>query len=202
MPIRQRLSNETRRREVKMRGKGRHPLIQNTVSPHFSLWTTICDEGNPAGGMTAGRMKNRCGQYHPQVLKDLIDHFLVMPIGTKQSTGQKLYVADPKGKGIDPIMVRVEVELLEDEDGNFFTRTIMPGRAQSPGKIKRIIGKRGINFVVRGEDDPSIILADNVIKADSLDGISEEDGRTVIIEGEVKEQNACKVDAKNAIIVM
>jgi hypothetical protein len=183
MPIRKRLTNKPRRESELRNAKGRHPLLK-TGSRHFNVWDVMLSFKEP---ITAEQISNRTTFFHPQILKDLLDAKLIKKVG-KRGT-EYLFVADPAGLGIIPREVRVQVELVEDEEGFFHAFAYVVGSTQKPKGGVRTLVKRGLNFIVPMEfelDDPRFSKAhpfagDNVITGDATDIIT--DPSFMLIEG-------------------
>jgi hypothetical protein len=165
MPIRTRISDRTERIELRRKALGRHPILK-IGSRHNAVFQTIL-EGNVKGGFTAAQIDAYCGQYHPQILKDLIDYRLVRQL-SRNANNEFKYVADPAAKGTYIQEVTVEVELLEDEHGRFFTRTTMKGRHPTPGRIIRSLGTRKIHFKVPLPEEASVTPVAGDVRVDDL----------------------------------
>jgi hypothetical protein len=146
MPVRTRITGQAERADLTRKSKGRHPILK-LGSRHNAVFQTILQDGNPKGGITAAQIEAICGQYHPQILKDLLDYRLVTQYA-KNSDNSYRYIADPKMRGTYIQEVTVEVTLLEDEHGRFFTLTKLPGRHPKPGRIVRALGTRKLHFRV------------------------------------------------------
>jgi len=161
MPIKARITGDAARADIKRKAKGRHPLLQRLDGPHLAVWQTIVQDGNPKGGMTAYQMRQATHMFHPQVLADLVASLLVAKIG-RNGNNEIKYVADEKGRGAFIQTVTVHVEMYEDENGKFFTKTTIPGSDNVAGKIVRKVGERRIHMRVPmleeklHEDIPSI----------------------------------------------
>jgi hypothetical protein len=176
MAIRTRITGSGVRENImRENAKLRHPLLR-TGTRHQALWQTIVQEGNPRGGMTAAQMKNACHLYHPQILKDLLDHRLVAR-REKNTDGAFRYVADERGRGTYVQEVTVEVELLEDDQGRFVTKTTLVGSTGDHGRIIRSLAKRRINFNVPLPNEPGVMPVAGVVNVDTPDGFSASRGK-------------------------
>jgi hypothetical protein len=133
-------------------------------SRHLDVWRTIVDHGNPANGITSAQLKQLTHLYHPQVLADLKQARLVTSIGMRK--GHKLYIADPRGRGEMTQRLDIKIEVYETEDGAFLTRTVLKGRVNNSGKIKRLITERHVTVTIpvseRGIDVVGDISVDPV----------------------------------------
>jgi len=145
MPIRKRLTDAPKRTDPFHNKKGRHPLLK-IGSPHFSVWDTLCTAGKGNKGLSNAQIQNRTTLWHPQVMKDLLDARLVAKVG--KNGNEFLYTADPKGRGIIPTELVVDVVIVEDERGYFFATAKIRGSQGSPKGGTREIGKRSVNFIV------------------------------------------------------
>ena len=154
MAIRTRISGLAERAELKRKAKGRHPYLKLGSSQN-AVFQTILQDGNPAGGITAARVEAMCGYYHPQIMKNLLDYKLITQIS--KSGNEFKYIADPAARGTYMQDVTINVELLEDENGQFFCRAKVHGGKASHAKIVRVIGSRKIHFKVPLLGDPSIM---------------------------------------------
>lgn len=148
MPIKQRLTGEAAKRaDLHRKKRGRHPML-GLASKHLSVWQTIVQDGNPQGGITARQIQRLTHNYHPQILKDLCDAFLVIKVG-RNTHNEVKYFGDDKGRGMNVQKVTALVELFEDESGNFFTRTTLEGGADNvTGRIVRQVAARRVHMRV------------------------------------------------------
>lgn len=190
MPIRTRITGEAERAELKRKAKGRHPLLKNG-SKHQAVWQAICQDGNPKGGITAARLRALLGPiFHPQVLKDLIDHRLVTQ-RDKRPDGSFRYIGDDRGIGTYCQTVTVEVELLEDDKGRFVTKTTLVGSTGKHSRIIRSLGRRRINFNVPLPNEPGVEKIVGVVNVDNAQGFNSTPGmgRTAkFVEGESQQR--------------
>jgi hypothetical protein len=174
MAIRTRITGLGHRADILRKNKARHHLIR-VGTRHCAVWQTLVQDGNPRGGMTAAQLRNACHLYHPQVLKDLIDHRLVAR-RAKNSNGEYRYIADDKGRGSYVQVVEVEVELLEDEAGRFVTKTTLIGAAGSHGRIIRSLARRKIKFNVPLPQEPGVMPITGVVNVDNPEGFNYSQG--------------------------
>lgn len=168
MPIRRSLTDKPKRESQHRTAKGRHPLLK-LGSRHLNVWDILCNAG--LDGYTAAQIKARTTFYHPQIMKDLLDARLITQI--EKDGNEFTYIADPRGIGIIPHQVRVEVKLLEDEAGYFHAVAYVKGSTQQPKGAVRVIAERGFNFKVPLEDDvldPVFREGMNVVSGDIIDG--------------------------------
>lgn len=164
MGIRTRITDKAERIELERKAKGRHPILK-LGSRHNAVFQAIL-EGNAKRGYTAAQIQAFCGQYHPQILKDLLDYRLVKVVG-KRGT-ENVYAADPAAKGTYIQQVTVQVDLLEDEHGRFFTRTYLKGRANQPGRIIRQLGSRQIHFNIPLPEEPEVVKTTGHVVVDPI----------------------------------
>jgi hypothetical protein len=142
MAIKKRVSSGEAKRQFQLQNpKAQHPLLK-LGSRTASVWQTIVQHGNPAGGISAANIAKHCVWYHPQVLADLQHAGLVTKIGKRN--GHFMYVADPRGIGVVNQTVKITVELLERADGTFAVNTILHGAVASNAKIVRVLTTRNI----------------------------------------------------------
>ena len=149
MPIRKRITSKPERQNPFRTGKGRHPLLK-LGSPHLNVWDLLCHYD--AKGLTSSQLKGKTTFYHPQVIKDLLDHKLIAKMPNKRG-GEFVYVADKKGRGINVQEVTVEVELLEDEKGRFHAKAHVVGSNQIPHGGVRTLRKRKMHFTIPLESE-------------------------------------------------
>jgi hypothetical protein len=184
--IRTRITGKAERAELHRKAKGRHPLLK-IGSRHNSIFQTILQDGNHKGGITASEIRHLNENYHPQILKDLLDHRLIKSIA-KQDNNAFRYVADPAAKGSYVQEVTVEVELLEDEFGRFFTRTYLEGRHPTPGRIVRSLGSRKLHFKVPLPNEPEVTPIQGDARIDANTPLTRRGGaQNAVIDAEAEE---------------
>lgn len=192
MPVRTRITGQAERIDLKRKAKGRHPLLK-VGSRHSGIWQTIVNDGNPKHGITAAQIRGLNHMYHPQILKDLLDYRLVKVVG-KNASGENIYIGDPNGHGTYMQQVTVEVELLEDESGKFFTRTKLQGRTTEPGRIIRSLGTRKMHFNVPLPEEPGVIKVAGDVRVDPMSDLPlSRNAKPLTIDAEATEQKKTEV---------
>ena len=151
------------REDVSRTRKSLHPILFKDRNKF--VWQTLVGLNAKHGPVSAATLRNVIPDiFHPQILADLKNNFLVLERGRRN--GHTLYIADPNGRGLHTQSVEITVELYECADGSFQTKTILHGRVNSKSKPVRLIKSRTIRLIAPPMGAPGTVEVSGETKLD------------------------------------